>query len=481
MLDREEPLSTPLLSEEEEHWKNRLSLTLAEKEILHSTLFPSKPTLLSINTLSTVHGWFSSLRLFFVRLNRLLVPFARAFLPALFSILGLSYGISFAIDLFIVLKYTFSPLSPSQEEKKLPYKFWKRSWIRFKHIIQEDNRPYRMLNDGIWFTINIVTFCLVGPLYLLLNPILNIIGFGFDTTHEFFWLGRNLQKYTSLIKKLQEELANTNTALNTPINEPQHAALQKDIREMNLTLKELINKRKMITHRQIYTAIFTALIFVGMALLFFPPTSLPGAFLIGSAFVFCTGSLFSGLGRRLYMSGKESLPKLWRAFKKRINPPSLNSKERTPSPLPVQLSVQSETLIQTNLSVRASLSSQSEPTMQINVSPPSESSAQIEPPLQSEPESDLLTLAGFSFQFQNPSPPPSPIPLSFQVPRAELSHHHSTTLIPILRKTDRSPCNQMNNQSPLVRYSVLSSPSTPIQPEKPLYHPSRRRASIPSM
>ena len=234
----------------------------------------------------------------------------------MFSVLGLSYGITFLVDLIVVLKVTFNP-TLIKKELAAGNGFWKPLWVRFKNILTKDNRPYRMTNDLVWFVVNVITFCLAGPLYLLLNPILNLIGFSYDTVHESFWLGRDWQKHSRLITKIDNEIAElVNQKSKAQPLTPKDTSIiqekisptgdtpttQEKIDALNLMKTQLVAKRNEIARRRLWISICTTLILIGMVLVYFPPTTIPGAFLIGSGLALAAGSLLTGLGRRIFLT-----------------------------------------------------------------------------------------------------------------------------------------------------------------------------------
>lgn len=270
------------------------------------TTKPPGPEYLNTDSFYKFHAWwFTGIRLFLVRVNRFFVYFGQTFLPAFFSFFGLSYGFSFLFDIAVVLKTTFAP-KKTPEEIRQNHSFWKRTWLRFKNVIQKDNRPYRLMNDAVWFLVNLTVLCTAGPLFLLLNPILNLVGFSFDTVHEFFWLGRDTQKYTRLMQKINHQIKHDCQKL---ASNPEDTALRDNIAKQRLMYDKLKHQRYLVMRRRLWISVCTALVLVGMVLLYFPPTTLPGAFLIGSGIALAAGSLATGLGRRLYLILEEWIKK----------------------------------------------------------------------------------------------------------------------------------------------------------------------------
>jgi hypothetical protein len=265
----------------------------------------------SLNKTDTVYqirSWMViGIRLLLVRIHRITSQLGHAFLPSLFSILGLGYGITFLIDLTVVLKVTFSP-DLIKKERKEGNGFWKPAWNRFKNIITKDNRPYRMLNDAVWSLVNIIVFCTAGPLYLLLNPILNLVGFSFDLFHEGFWLGRHGYRHQQLVNKLSTRIEQKEARLtllkqeNDPTRQGDVITLENKIEKLKLIKDEMIKKRNEAIRRHVWITFWTAMVLLGMVMVYFPPTAIPGAFFIGCGISLLAGSVCTGVGRRFYLT-----------------------------------------------------------------------------------------------------------------------------------------------------------------------------------
>ncbi|OGT54067.1 MAG: hypothetical protein A3F43_05550 [Gammaproteobacteria bacterium RIFCSPHIGHO2_12_FULL_42_10] len=298
-------------------WKaTQFSATAATQEKRQP---PSKYQKWRLITFYNWHAWwFTGIRLFMVRFGRVMAKTGYAFMPAFFSLFGLSYGLAFLVDLLVVLKVTFNPRSIREALDK-KQGFFKPTWIRFKTILTKDNRPYRMLNDSVWFIVNCVVFCAAGPWYVILNPILNTIGFSFDAVHETGWCIRDYYKNTILIRKLtkniqdkstiqkenekrKQQALQTNNTLSVDQLTQQIQETTKQIQVLSLICEQITQKRHDTARRRLWASGFTTLILVGMLLIYFPPTALPGAVIIGSAIALAAGSIFTGLGRRLYLT-----------------------------------------------------------------------------------------------------------------------------------------------------------------------------------
>ena len=273
------------------------------------------------------HVLFSQIRLLLVRIGRITSYFGHVILPTFFAAFGLSYGITFAFDVGIVIKNTFDDQvtrDAIKNEKSLLKRalllsdqlmqaaYWQRAWIRCKNAIMKDNRLYRLLNDGVWFAVNLTVFLTTGPLFLIINPVLNLIGFSFDVVHEAFWFGKHTHRHHHLMNKLSDEIKEKEHQLEkNELTADQRSTLANDIAALNLMRDEIRLKRNSEFKRRLWTVAFTALLLVGMVMLYFPPTAIPGAFLIGCGLALAAGSIFTGIGRRMYMNAMEYGKKAW--------------------------------------------------------------------------------------------------------------------------------------------------------------------------
>lgn len=134
------------------------------------------------------HGWFTSIRLFFLRVNRFPImlkvvdPRTGRFsvFASIIRIGGLSYIFNILSDLAIIIDETFIQSLYDNDDKT----YGQRAWSRFKAVIWEDRRIYRMANDMFWLAINAYGVFAGGPWFLLVNAMINVIGFGFDFCNE---------------------------------------------------------------------------------------------------------------------------------------------------------------------------------------------------------------------------------------------------------------------------------------------------------
>lgn len=280
-----------------------------------------------------VLGWFTSIRLFFVRFNRVMKLYGLGFLPKFFDVLGLSYIFELLLDVIDISVSTFLPLRNPEKQliKNNQATLAEIYWWRFKNkITQEEDLIARMCNAAVWFSINLSAFILTGGFssfanlftlapavvpkaVTLLSNKLNIGGFGFDLFLETF---RGIKDYF--------QHSNTAVAVQTEINELIHRRNNylersnclpgdKQLREDKVyqKLESKIKSRQLVKQKleekissnvvpsRLYTYGVTVVIVVGMALALFPPTSVAGICMMVGGFLALSGSVFGGLGRRL--------------------------------------------------------------------------------------------------------------------------------------------------------------------------------------
>ena len=281
-----------------------------------------------------LHSWFSGFRLFFVRIGRIAYGIGHTLLPIWFGLLGLSYGVSFAIDLAIVLKHTFN-IKAIKEAWRRDKSFFKPAYIRFKNAFRKGNRPYRMANDFVWFMVNVIVLFCTGPLFILFAPLINLICFIFDAGHEAFWLKRDTAKYNQLLSKIELTLVDKTKQLsslleNTQIGnrtERDHTRfLQNDINVLNRMRADITAQKNAMIKSRAWIALWTFVLLIAMILVYFPPTTIPGIFIAASCLALISGSVFTGLGRRIYNACEPYFKKL---FHSRSNLKTKHERVRT--------------------------------------------------------------------------------------------------------------------------------------------------------
>jgi hypothetical protein len=268
---------------------------------------PRQPTWARLETIYNWHvWWFTGIRLFLLRVGRIAAICGRAFLPMFFRIFGLSYGVTFLIDLLVVLKVTFNPKAIRADLRK-GKGLWKPLRRRFKLILKQGNRPYRMMNDCVWFVVNVTLLATTGPLFLVISPFLNLTCFIFDAGHESFWLGWETKKYNRLLKKLKQHIKRHYQDIDklsptSPEYQIKYQTHQQAIETLEKIHTAVKNSRSSMLKRRAWITFWTIVLLVGMAMIYFPPTTGPGVLLAGAVLALISGSIFIGLGRRLYLT-----------------------------------------------------------------------------------------------------------------------------------------------------------------------------------
>lgn len=231
--------------------------------------------------------WFNACRLFVVRLLRVLrfagISFSGAFLSnlsMLSTIGGLSYGLEVIVDLTIVLRETFA---------------WREHrWKRFWAVLTKDHRPHRLANALVWFGVNLACFFLTGGAAAILNVSL----FMFDVFNDAWKAFRELRGYWQLADTFEKKLESLNA---DPV------ANHKEIARYQYYLKQTKNKMSGVAKINLYQVALTLTILTGMILIFFPPAggvalmSVLAIKILGASLAMA-GSLFGGLGRKIYTS-----------------------------------------------------------------------------------------------------------------------------------------------------------------------------------
>lgn len=239
-------------------------------------------------------GWFTSIRLFIVRLNSVLDKVGHAFINGVLvkvaKAASLSYAIEFLADTIVVLRTVFFA-GPVEKSKNLSW------WSRFKNTMFKGERPARLANAVVWFGINLACLFVTGGV----SSILNVTGFFFDILVDLYKFFRDRARYRTTLASItdkKQELIDTYSA--------NHAAVLK--------LNVVEEKIKVQRDREIYkryrgltvsTCLFIAVFVVTIAL--YPPfgLSLAAGVALGMKLGGALGSLFigstiAGLGKRIY-------------------------------------------------------------------------------------------------------------------------------------------------------------------------------------
>jgi len=250
----------------------------------------SKSSILSTENAYNAHSWYTSIRLFLGRAKRVLSFFTamsnslKTVLGIIFNIASLSYIFSFLFDLGVVIKSTFiDPRQPHEED----YSFWKLTKTRLANVLLKGSRISRMLNDLIWFAINLSCILLVvffPPIAPLASFFLITIGFSFDVVNETCKAAYDVFTHKSILKKLDHE--------------PERFALKNKAVQEALTNK-LQNKLHLTYISRARILFMVSMIALAMFLLVFPPVTLPVVLIAASIAALVCGSLLIGLGPKL--------------------------------------------------------------------------------------------------------------------------------------------------------------------------------------
>lgn len=316
--------------------------------------------LFKTQTLYTLFAWYTSARLFFVRLNRAFSEIGLGFLPKFFSYLGLSYGLEVVlVDLPAVLFSTFRPLRQS-EEKMMQEKGISLAsirWWRFKNAVTKDNRIPRVLNAIVWFSVNLSAIVLTGGIGLLAVPAItavcnqmNIGGFAFDVFNDFYCWARDYIENTRALKIINKKIDKLKTPekykekLNDKLQflkrgkENASGETREKVDKLIQALQNKINledfndkvklkraSRELVKQEleekislkigpfsiplptRVYSIGVASFILLGMALFWFPVASaIKACEAAGSLVSLIGGSMLGGFGRRV-MNGIESV------------------------------------------------------------------------------------------------------------------------------------------------------------------------------
>ena len=171
-------------NENAKKWQNKLAGKLAdqiENDVENTLYNPEKinkyrekaglppieaenPFINNENALTAL-SWFTSFRLFIVRINGALAAAGLGFLPKWFDILGLSYLAELVFDFADIGYTTFGPLR-QREKELITYGQATRAqiyWWRFKNKLGQDEELIpRMLNAVVWFGLNLASFIMTG-------------------------------------------------------------------------------------------------------------------------------------------------------------------------------------------------------------------------------------------------------------------------------------------------------------------------------
>lgn len=303
----------------------------------------------SFNTESvqSAFGWFTSARLFVVRLNGVLKAFGLGFIARWFDFLGISYIGEFFLDLIDIIVTTFRPLRPAEQAliKNEQASRAQIYWSRFKNKVTQDEELIpRMLNAAVWFSLNLTMFILTGgfstitiaPAIKQIVNYLNIGGFIFDFLHEagkgiadYFRHTKTLKVVDKELKHLKEKLrvVELDYILSKDINGVGCQKIKNKMEEIKSKIKSRLVLKKKLEEKIDLSLIPTRIYNWGITVVLgFANGMLAGVdniVVTAARFMsFVGGSVFGGFGRRIFNKAKEVCTSLWNKAKEAIFPAS---------------------------------------------------------------------------------------------------------------------------------------------------------------
>lgn len=311
-------------------------------------------------------NWFNDARLFVVRGVILAEALKGPLLGAgsrILGFIGFGYALRLVFDLGIVAKAIFKP--DTDAEKALSY------WERFKAVMKNNNRAYRMANDALWLAINVTALLCTGGLSVVgtvsLSIFVNIVGFVFDSIVECVkWSEvtshrRAIKDAKDKVRSIEENSEWENIQNDLSVKKASIEALEdyyykcttneehKLVTDTIASLKneiEDLNNHGLVRERNKWAHIADrltakaeevrtnrlkeiALMFVicaGMVLAMTPFTMPIGLVILAASVSLVTGSLFTGFGARIasYFKNAVAEEKVDEAVKQPLLQPNVN-------------------------------------------------------------------------------------------------------------------------------------------------------------
>lgn len=247
--------------------------------------------------------WFTRVRLFLVRLNRVLDISNHAFLTGaaktIASIASLSYFGEFFFDLGVA---GYAALAPSAEQRrKTP-----NAGTRFINSFRKDDRPLRMYN-ALWGLANLIALFTSTAFAAGLN--LGFFNSDFFVDKYKFWRDRrNHNRLLDKIRAKKEEYKAQLTILNKLPDDTmvclKKARLEAQIAKQERVEDRLLEMRKANSKNRLWLLAASTLILAGMTILCLPHVAPVAALALFAgkmtgSYLALSGSIVGGLGKGL--------------------------------------------------------------------------------------------------------------------------------------------------------------------------------------
>jgi hypothetical protein len=288
-------------------------------------------------------GWFQGINAFLnhiLNVLNIVGIFALNILTSTLQTLGFTRAVMLLFDLSLVFKSLLFPTG--SVEKQLSY------WLRFKNILNKDQRLFRICNNIVWLSFIIAAFFLTGGMSAIVafafHLFANLSGPVINAIH-ILTKRYDIDSHTKLLHKLTQELhairdqkavlSNELSGIEEEIKvlrtytnmystfelkdrmarlEEVRNSIEKDIMDLEpieTMFKTLTTSvKKVIYNLRSHFALSllsVATVITGVCLLMFAPV-IP-LMVAGACFVLVGGSFFDGIGKKVYLSLKERFSK----------------------------------------------------------------------------------------------------------------------------------------------------------------------------
>lgn len=193
--------------------------------------------------------------------------YKNAFLPRYFGIFGLIYIPRLIYDFSSLVGETIDDMKDDTSIKSFFKKFG-------ENLHKDRNRASRMANDIVWGPGNLA--CLIVSPFI--SMALTIAGVTYDSIHELALMISDLRHHKN-VKKMEKELEDLR---NNNANGENNLAIDKLSAAITAEKKQykLADNTFDVIVARLGSLGLTLLFSVGIAMTFFPPTAIPGAFML---------------------------------------------------------------------------------------------------------------------------------------------------------------------------------------------------------